>query len=197
MAKNAEDVSIWWRHHAIVFCQASSCYITTHKCTTTTSPPLSPPRIPPSKRQSSTMITWPNRPGTTGWTWRHWEDRHSAALQSTTNMARVRSLNYKGCNDDSLITHLPLDKIAAILADDNFKCIFLNENDRIPIPVSLKFIPRIPIDNKPALVIGPGNGLVPNRRQAITWTNADRVHWRICAALGGWVNHYHPRLRLP
>ena len=23
------------------------------------------------------------------------------------------------------------------------------------------------------LIIGPGNGLVPNRRQAITWTNAD------------------------
>ena len=42
--------------------------------------------------------------------------------------------------------------MAAILADDNFKCIFLNENDRIPIRISLKFIPRSPIDNKPALV---------------------------------------------
>ena len=35
----------------------------------------------------------------------------------------------------------------AILADDNFKCIFLNENDRIPIKISLKFVPRSPIDN--------------------------------------------------
>ena len=35
-----------------------------------------------------------------------------------------------------------------ILADDISKCIF-NENDRIPIRISLKFIP---IDNKPALV---------------------------------------------
>ena len=34
----------------------------------------------------------------------------------------------------------PLDKIAAILADDNFKCIFLNENDWIPIQISLKFV---------------------------------------------------------
>ena len=51
-----------------------------------------------------------------------------------------------------LLTHLPLDKMAAILADDNFKCIFLNENDRIRIPISLKFVPRSPIDNKPALV---------------------------------------------
>ena len=42
--------------------------------------------------------------------------------------------------------------MAAILADDIFKCIFLNENDRNPIQISLKFVPRSPIDNKPALV---------------------------------------------
>ena len=42
--------------------------------------------------------------------------------------------------------------MSAILADDIFKCISLNENDRIPIQFSLKFIPRSPIDNKPALV---------------------------------------------
>ena len=52
-----------------------------------------------------------------------------------------------------LLTHLRLDKMAAILADDIFKSIFLNENDRIPIQISLKFVvPRGPIDNKPALV---------------------------------------------
>ena len=32
--------------------------------------------------------------------------------------------------------------------------------------------------------ISSGNGLVPNRQQAITWTNADPVHRRIYAALG-------------
>ena len=42
--------------------------------------------------------------------------------------------------------------MAAILADDNFKCIFLNENDRILIRISLKFVARSPIDDKPALV---------------------------------------------
>ena len=42
--------------------------------------------------------------------------------------------------------------MAAILTDDIFKCIFLNENDRIPIQISLKFVPMSPIDNKPALV---------------------------------------------
>ena len=42
--------------------------------------------------------------------------------------------------------------MAAILADDNFKCIFLNANDRNPNQFSLKFVPRSPIDNKPVLV---------------------------------------------
>ena len=42
--------------------------------------------------------------------------------------------------------------MAAILADDNFKCIFLNDNDRIKIQISLKFVPDGPIDNSPALV---------------------------------------------
>ena len=32
--------------------------------------------------------------------------------------------------------------------------------------------------------IGSGNGLVPKRWQAITWTNAHTVHWCIYAALG-------------
>ena len=42
--------------------------------------------------------------------------------------------------------------MAAILADDIFKSIFLNENNRILIQISLKFASRSPIDNKPALV---------------------------------------------
>ena len=42
--------------------------------------------------------------------------------------------------------------MAAILADENFKCIFINKNDRIPFGIPLKFVPKSPIDNKPALV---------------------------------------------
>ena len=42
--------------------------------------------------------------------------------------------------------------MAAIVADDIFKCIFLNEHDKIPIQISLKLVPRSPIDNKPVLV---------------------------------------------
>ena len=36
-------------------------------------------------------------------------------------------------------------------ADDTFKRIFLKENVRIPIKISLKFVPKGPIDNIPAL----------------------------------------------
>ena len=42
--------------------------------------------------------------------------------------------------------------MAAILSDYIFKWIFLNENGRIPIQISTKFIPESPIDNKSALV---------------------------------------------
>ena len=42
--------------------------------------------------------------------------------------------------------------MAADLADDIFKCIFLNENVWILIKISLKFVPKGPIINIPALV---------------------------------------------
>ena len=50
------------------------------------------------------------------------------------------------------LSHLPLAKMAAILAGDVFKCIFVNENEKIPIQISLKHVPRSPIENKPALI---------------------------------------------
>ena len=37
-------------------------------------------------------------------------------------------------------------------ADDIFKCIFLNENVWIPVKISLKFVPKGPINSIPALV---------------------------------------------
>ena len=42
------------------------------------------------------------------------------------------------------LTHLPLNKMAVIVVDDMFKWIFLNENGRILIQSSLKFVPRSP-----------------------------------------------------
>ena len=82
----------------------------------------------------------------------------------------------------------PLEQNCRHFGRRRFKCIFLNENRRIPIQTSPKFVPRSPI--------GSGNGLAPNRRQAIIWTNADPVHWRIHTALEGdeliktWISNY-------
>ena len=45
-----------------------------------------------------------------------------------------------------LLTHLSLDKM-----EDIFKCIFVNEKFCILIQISLKFVPKGPIDNNPAL----------------------------------------------
>ena len=42
--------------------------------------------------------------------------------------------------------------MAATLADDIFRCIFMNEIFSILIAISLKFVSKGPIDNKPALV---------------------------------------------
>ena len=56
------------------------------------------------------------------------------------------------CITGPLLTHLSLDKMAAILADDIFKCNLLNENDKILIQISLKLVPSSPIDNKSAFV---------------------------------------------
>ena len=50
------------------------------------------------------------------------------------------------------LTHLPLDKMAAICADYIFKSIFLNETFCILIKISLKLVPKGSIDNTPALV---------------------------------------------
>ena len=64
-------------------------------------------------------------------------------------------------------------------ADDTFKRIFLNEDVRISIKISLKFVPKGPINNNPALV------------QIMAWRRSSHylnqwwlVYWRIYASLG-------------
>ena len=51
-----------------------------------------------------------------------------------------------------ILTHLSLDKMATIFVDNNFKCIFLNANDRIPTRISVKFVPKGSIYNISTLV---------------------------------------------
>ena len=53
---------------------------------------------------------------------------------------------------------------------------FLYEKCRIAIQISLKFINKSPIHKNAN--IGSDNGLAPNRRQTIIWTNDDLLHFR-------------------
>ena len=86
-----------------------------------------------------------------------------------------------------ILTHLsPLDKMAAVLADNIFKCIFLNENEKIQIQISLKLVPRSPIDNKAALV------------QVMAWRRTGdkplpepmlTLFTHICGIKGRWVQY--------
>ena len=67
-------------------------------------------------------------------------------------------------------------------ADDIFRRIFVNEKFcMFWLKFTQKFVPKVPNDNK----LGLDNGLVPDRRRAIIWTNADPIHWRIHPALVG------------
>ena len=79
--------------------------------------------------------------------------------------------------------------MAASLADDNFKCIFLNENDSIPMRISLKFVLRSPIGNKPALVRVMAWGR-PGDKQLSKAILTQFVY----AALGGYELNTYPSL---
>ena len=50
------------------------------------------------------------------------------------------------------INSSPREQMAATFADNIFKCIFLNENVRVMVKISLKFVPEGSNDNKSALV---------------------------------------------
>ena len=78
--------------------------------------------------------------------------------------------------------------------DDIFKCIFLNENVSISIKISLKFVPKGPINNIPALV------------QIMAWRRSGdkplsepmmvSLPTHICVARPQWVKHHanqHPK----
>ena len=55
-------------------------------------------------------------------------------------------------DDSQTLTTLRPRQNGRQFPDDIFKCIFLNENTWIYIKISLKFVPKSPINNIPALV---------------------------------------------
>ena len=71
-------------------------------------------------------------------------------------------------------------------ASDTFKGIFLNENVRISIKISLKFVPKGPINNNPALV-----QIMAWRRQGdkpLSETMLASLLTHICVTRPQWVN---------
>ena len=74
-----------------------------------------------------------------------------------------------------------------LFADDTFKHIFLNENIRISIKISLKFVPKVPINNIPALVqimawCRPGD-------KPLSGPMMVRLPTHICVTRPQWVKH--------
>ena len=57
-----------------------------------------------------------------------------------------------GVLQENKINSSPPGQNGSHFADDIFKCIFVNEKFHMLIKMSLKFVPRDPIDNNPALV---------------------------------------------
>ena len=71
--------------------------------------------------------------------------------------------------------------------DDIFKCIFLNENVWITIKISLKFVPKGPINNIPALV-----QIMAWRRpgdKPLSEALMDNLPTHICITRPQWVNN--------
>ena len=65
---------------------------------------------------------------------------------------QLRSIKGTRCFKPHTFNAFPLDKMAAILAADNSKCILFNKNCWIPIRIARKFVPKNAIDNNSALV---------------------------------------------
>ena len=85
-------------------------------------------------------------------------------------------------NNQYLLTYLPLDKVAAI-SQTIFHMLFLDWKVLYFDSNFTEVCSQGSNWQQPS--IGSDNGLAPNRRQAIIWTNVDPIHWHIYAALGG------------
>ena len=82
-------------------------------------------------------------------------------------------------------------QIGRHLADNIFKCIFLNEDGWIPIKISLKFVPKGRINNTPALIqimawCRPGD-------KPLSEPMMVRLPTHICVSRPQWVNTLWPR----
>ena len=80
------------------------------------------------------------------------------------------------------LTHLPLDENGHHFAEDMFRCIFMNEKFSILIKISIKFVPKRPIDNNTALAKIMAWHQIGDKPLSVPVLT--RFHWRIYVLLG-------------
>ena len=86
--------------------------------------------------------------GEAPYVWENWQVYHTNVEWGKWDLATVSDLKRTSYHFNAL---RPIQN-GRHFADAILKCIFLNENVWIPIEISLKFVPKGPIDNIPALV---------------------------------------------
>ena len=96
-----------------------------------------------------------------------WSDGCSGTNHDIYGLSNEIMPPYRQPSHYQYLTHWGQDKMAAILPDNIFKCIFLNENVWISIKISLKVVPKGLINNIPALVQIMHN--IPNCMKEVTW----------------------------
>ena len=94
-------------------------------------------------------------------------------------------------NTVTFLTHLGQEKNGCHFAEDIFKCIFLNENRWITLKISLKFVPKVRINNISALVqimawCWPGNEPLPEPIMVSLLTHK-------CITRPQWINTLRPQ----
>ena len=99
----------------------------------------------------------------------------------------MTSINYVAYHNDWLMEPDWFNKLRPRQMADIFKLIFLNENLLILIKISLKFVPKSPIDNFPALFQimawrRPGDKPLSEAMMVSLLTH-------ICVTRPQWVNH--------
>ena len=82
--------------------------------------------------------------------WLHSPGNHDRYSLPEVSTQASRTRMWRCLSSD--LTYWGRDKMVGTLADDIFKCVFLNENVRILIRISLKFDSEVPIYNKPPSV---------------------------------------------
>ena len=69
-----------------------------------------------------------------------------------TDAINIRKSDTIGLHLEQVTSQCLMRRNGHHFTDDNFKCIFMNEKFCISIQISLKFVPKGPINNKTALV---------------------------------------------